>query len=106
MKRVFCFIAVVAAAVTLLVLMRDIRNYTRIARVCQDSSCEQFLVDRHGEIWLVQDELPLGAEVELTIREGGVLGEFFDDTILSVEVLYAPAENAPVLETVVAPLNE
>lgn len=105
MKQVLGIVLGIIALVCFMILTRDACNYTRVARVCADSNGEQYLHDAYGELWEVLDELPVGAEVEITLREGGVLGECFDDIIVNVEVLSEPAETERVFETVVAPLD-
>ena len=80
-------------------------DYTRVCRVRQSSDGGQVLIDTFGEMWEVLDELPDGAEVEITLREGGILDEYFDDRIVEVRVLYVPGETEVEKETVVAPLS-
>lgn len=79
-------------------------DYTRVADVCVDSLGNQYLWDTTGEIWEVQDELPVGAVVEITLRDGGNLDEIWDDRVVELRVLRVPQETV-VEETVIAPLK-
>lgn len=101
MKRVFC-IALIALG--LLAFTGCAPCYKRVCKVRYNADGEQLLFDAWGEIWEVQDELLDGSVVEITLRDGGIPDEFFDDRIISVEIISVPVEEIPK-ETVVAPLD-
>lgn len=102
MKRVFCILLI---AGFLMAASGCAGDYTRIADVCVDSLGNQYLWDTTGEIWEVQDELPVGAVVEITLRDGGNLDAFWDDHIVgSPRIIRLPAETIEE-ETVIAPLK-
>ena len=101
MKRVFCIMLV---AGFLMAASGCAGDYTRIADVCVDSHGNQYLWDTTGEMWEVQDELPVGAVVEITLRDGGNLDEIWDDRVVELRVIRVPQETV-VEETVVAPLE-
>lgn len=105
MKQVFGMAIAIIAFFFILILARNTCNYTRTARVFVDDNERQFLIDTYGDVWEVLDELPAGAEVEITLREGGVLGECFDDIAVNVEVINEPEETETVSETVIPPLD-
>ena len=102
MKRVFCILLVVGFLITTTGCIGD---YTRVADVCVDSEGNQYLWDEAGEMWEVLDELPVGAVVEITLRDGGNLDAVWDDRVVELRVLQVPAETEPAEETVVAPLD-
>ena len=63
-----------------------IGDYTRVATVCVGMEGDQVLWDSYGELWMVKDELPVGAVVELTLRDGGNLNDNCDDYVVDLRV--------------------
>ena len=101
MKRVFC-IALIALG--LLAFSGCTGDYTRTATVCIDSEGDQVLWDSYGELWMVREDFPVGAEVEITLRDGGILNAVEDDVIVNVEVIRLPVNETAEIETVIEPL--
>lgn len=83
MKRAFC---VILAGFFLLTGCGNRVDFTRHARVNKSPGCNDYAIDDYGFLWRV-DGFSDGDEIELLVHEGGILGEFDDDTVVEIRII-------------------